>query len=77
MGAAHFPRNAYKREQMTGAANNIAAVMKASTAPLHTLSDDMLESITRSHAKRPQQPALLERLRKIVADRKRREGHGG
>lgn len=44
-----YPRN---REHITKRANWIAAITKASTAPLSALTPDMIDSIAASHARR-------------------------
>lgn len=63
--------------QMTRAHNTTAAFMKVTTAPLHTLTDAMLESIARSHASERDRPALLTELRARLAMRKSLEGMNG
>ena len=69
-----YTRRIPKRDQMTARGNTIAATMKASTAPLETLTADMLDSIAASHARRGsrQFENLLARLQRIVRDRKAR-----
>lgn len=64
-----------QREQMTRAGNHTAAVAKATTAPLHALTDAMLESIAASHARRGSADfgKLVAQLREIVAGRRDRE----
>lgn len=69
---ARYPRN---RENITKRDNAVAAFAKASTAPLHTLTDAMLESITASHARRGTRDfdQLLAKLSETVAARRVRE----
>ena len=68
-----------KRDQMTATANRIAALSKIATAPLHTLTDTMIESIARSHkGNRPGgYEKLLAELDGHLMERKAREGFGG
>ncbi len=69
---ARFPRS---RENVTKRENAVAAFAKASTAPLHTLTEAMLESIAASHARRGTHDfdQLLTKLRDTVAARRIRE----
>lgn len=69
---ARFPRS---RENVTKRDNAVAAFAKASTAPLHTLTEAMLESIAASHARRGTRDfdQLLDKLRDTVASRRIRE----
>ncbi|SMC68654.1 hypothetical protein [Novosphingobium sp. B1] len=69
---ARFPRS---RENVTKRENAVAAFAKASTAPLHTLTEAMLESIAASHARRGTRDfdQLLAKLRDTVAARRLRE----
>ncbi|HQS98091.1 MAG TPA: hypothetical protein PK823_16535 [Novosphingobium sp.] len=74
MKGQRFPRN---RENVTKRDNAVAAFAKAATAPLHTLTPAMLESITASHARRGTRDfdALLAKLGQTVNDRREREAH--
>lgn len=67
-----YPRD---RENVTQRDNAIAAFAKAATAPLHTLTPAMLESIAASHARRgtPAFARLLDKLAGTVAERRARE----
>lgn len=69
---ARYPRS---RENVTKRDNAVAAFAKASTAPLHTLTDAMLESIAASHSRRGTRDfdQLLGKLRDTVAARRIRE----
>lgn len=69
---ARFPRS---RENITKRDNTVAAFAKASTAPLLTLTDAMLDSITASHARRGTRDfdQLLTKLRETVDARRERE----
>lgn len=68
---ARYPRN---RENVTQRDNAIAAFAKVTTAPLHTLTPAMLESIANSHAPAgPKRVKLLERLQAAIAGRRERE----
>lgn len=69
---ARFPR---RRENVTKRDNTVAAFAKASTAPLQTLTDAMLDSITASHARRGTRDfdQLLTKLRETVEARRERE----
>lgn len=69
---ARFPRS---RENVTKRDNTVAAFAKASTAPLQTLTDAMLDSITASHARRGTRDfdQLLTKLRETVEARRERE----
>lgn len=69
---ARFPRS---RENVTKRDNTVAAFAKASTAPLQTLTDAMLDSITASHARRGTRDfdQLLTKLRETVKARRERE----
>lgn len=71
------PPQRHAPTQMTRAHNVTTAFMKVTTAPLHTLTDTMLESIARSHANERDRPALLTELRARLAVRKEREGADG
>lgn len=70
--SARFPRS---RENVTKRDNAVAAFAKASTAPLHTLTEAMLDSITASHARRGTRDfeQLLAKLRETVEARRERE----
>lgn len=65
---ARYPRN---REHITKRANWIAAIAKANIAPLETLTDDMLDSITASHARRGTKDydKLMAELKTIIGER--------
>lgn len=69
---ARYPRS---RENVTKRDNTVAAFAKASTAPLQTLTDAMLDSITASHARRGTRDfdQLLTKLRETVDARRQRE----
>jgi hypothetical protein len=69
---ASYPRS---RENVTKRDNTSAAFAKASTAPLQTLTDAMLDSITASHARRGTRDfdQLLTKLRETVEARRERE----
>ena len=69
---ARYPRS---RENVTKRDNTVAAFAKASTAPLSTLTDAMLDSITASHARRGTRDfdQLLTKLRETVDARRERE----
>lgn len=69
---ARYPRS---RENVTKRDNAVAAFAKASTAPLHTLTEAMLDSITASHARRGTRDfdQLLAKLRETVEARRQRE----
>ena len=60
---------------MSRIGNETAAFMKVTLAPLPTLTDAMLESITRSHCGKREggYEAMLEKLRGMVAARRRCE----
>lgn len=68
-----------QRSEMTAQANRIAALSKIATAPLHTLTDAMVESIAGSHARKgsPQFAKLLAELDARLMERRAREGFGG
>lgn len=67
--------NRHAPDQMTVKANAVAAFAKVSTAPLHTMTDAMVDSITASHARRgtPQFVKLRAALDKVLAERRERE----
>jgi len=68
-----------QRSEMTAQANRIAALSKIATAPLHALTDAMVESIAGSHARKgsPQFAKLLAELDARLMERRAREGFGG
>lgn len=68
-----------QRSEMTAQANRIAALSKIATAPLHTLTDAMVESIARTHKdRRPGSfEKLLAELDGKLMERRAREGVGG
>ena len=67
------PRRIPKRDEMTAKANRIAAFTKVSTAPLHTLTEAMIDSIVRSHATERTRTKLAMELRATLGARKARE----
>ena len=62
--------------QMSMQYNRTMAFSKVTTAPLHTLTDMMVQSIANSHSSMRDRPKLLAELQARVADRRAREGHG-
>lgn len=69
--------NRHAPAKMTRAYNVTMAFTKVTTAPLHTLTDAMLESIANSHAAGRDRPALLRELHARLANRKAREAANG
>lgn len=64
--------NFQRKTNVTASANRVAAFAKAGTAPIETLTDDMVESIAASHARRgtPAFDTLLRDLREVVSARR-------
>ena len=69
------PRPRHAPKQMTREYSETQAFMKVTIAPLHTLTDAMLESIARSHCGRREgaYDAMLLKLRGMVETRRRCE----
>lgn len=69
------PRAYTPKQRMTREYNETVAFMKIDTAPIHTLTDAMVESIARSHCggKPADYDRLLSRLDVRLMERKARE----
>lgn len=74
-----YPRRKtqHAAQQMTREYNRTMALSKIDTAPLATLTDQMVQSITNSHSNLRERPKMLAELQARIAARRAREGHGG
>lgn len=71
------PAPKHAAQQMTRDYNQTMAFSKVTTAPLHTLTDMMVQSIANSHSSMRDRPKLLAELQARVADRRAREAANG